>query len=257
VNARDAIQSKFSETGEETDEEIRIQTSNVALSAAQASRHLNAKPGEYVRITITDTGKGMSGRVMDKLFEPFFTTKDEKSGTGLGLAVVYGIVQNHDGFIDVRSAVGEGTTFEVYLPVSNEMLRENVNESVDQTLAAGRGTVLVVEDEPQVRKMLQAVLEKSGYTVVSAENGMEAVTQFEMYQKDIRLVILDMVMPEMSGHQCFHELKRIDPNVKILIITGYTTDGSVDDLVREGALQVIEKPFELHEFTAILQQAIQ
>jgi CheY-like chemotaxis protein len=257
VNARDAIMSKVSETGEERVEEICLRTTNVELSAAQASRHINAKPGKHVRITVTDTGKGMSGEVMKRLFEPFFTTKGEKSGTGLGLAVVYGIVQHHDGFIDVRSTEGEGSTFEVFLPVSKEMRSEKTTDSIEGSLTAGKGTMLVVEDEPQVRKMIRLTLEKSGYTVVSAANGIEAVSKFRTHQNDIDLVILDMVMPEMGGQQCFHELKGMNPDVKIVIMTGYTADGSADDFVRDGALQIIEKPFELREFTKIVQRAIQ
>ena len=256
VNARDAILSMRKDRGEENEEELCLQTSNVELNAAQASRYLNAKPGDYVRITVKDSGKGMSGEVMDRLFEPFFTTKGEKRGTGLGLAVVYGTVQNHGGFIDIKSILGEGSTFDVFLPVSKDTCKESSVKAFSGNLTAGRGTILVVEDEPQVRKMIQMALEKSGYAVITAENGVEAVSQFQRYQSDIDLVILDMVMPKMGGHQCFHELKRIDSEIKIIIITGYTTDGSADDFVEEGALRVIEKPFELDVFTEIVRQAI-
>jgi CheY-like chemotaxis protein len=199
---------------------------------------------------------GISPELIDRLFEPFFTTKGSKTGTGLGLAVVYGIVQNHNGFIDVRSAPGKGASFKILLPILEEQKEQRAKGKQDPNLVYGKGTVLVVEDEKQVRVLAQQALEISGYKVFFAEDGIQAVSLYQEIGNEIDLVILDMIMPKMGGWECFHKLKEINPEVKILIMTGYTTDGSAHDFYKEGALGIIEKPFDLEEFTQYVSKAI-
>jgi two-component system cell cycle sensor histidine kinase/response regulator CckA len=261
VNARDAIESKNQKAKKDTESEspvdlITIQTNNVELNVLDAVRYLNARPGQYVCITVQDTGIGMSSKIMDRLFEPFFTTKGEKRGTGLGLAVVYGIVQNHSGFIDVRSQMGEGSTFKIYLPVLKDTRAETRATAYSPNLTSGKGTVLVADDDKQVKDMVLRALEKSGYSVISAENGFEAMLKYKANREIIDLVVLDMIMPQMSGRDCLLHLREINPAVKVLIMTGYTTNGSAEDLLQEGATGVIRKPFELQAFTEAVQKAI-
>jgi CheY-like chemotaxis protein len=205
---------------------------------------------------VADNGTGMSSDVIDRLFEPFYTTKDEGNGIGLGLAVVYGIVQNHGGFLDVRSQVGKGSTFEIYLPAEESEETKKSPELRSKELAQGHGNVLVVEDEPQVRQMAVRTLQRCGYKVTMAENGLHAISLYQSNKKDIDLIILDMVMPKMGGRECFRRLKEIDPKVKVLCITGYTTEGSYSDLLKEGVLGILEKPLDLYEFAEAAKNAI-
>lgn len=261
VNARDAIEILSEDTrrgagGEPVGGVITMQTENVDLDVFAASRYLNAKPGEYVCISVQDTGNGMSSKIMDRLFEPFFTTKGEKRGTGLGLAVVYGIVQTHSGFIDLQSQPGEGSTFKIYLPVNKDMKIQTKSAVYSPNLTAGKGTVLVADDDNQVKDMVLRALEKSGYSVITAENGYEAMVKYQENRDVIDLVVLDMIMPQMSGRECLFQLRKINPSVKVLIMTGYTTGGSAEDLLEEGAARVIRKPFELQVFTEAVQSVI-
>jgi two-component system cell cycle sensor histidine kinase/response regulator CckA len=259
VNARDAIMSNNDRSrsgGRQPGGMLELSTANVELSARLASRFLNVKPGKYICLTIRDSGTGINPQIMDRLFEPFFTTKGEKRGTGLGLAVVYGIVQNHDGFIDVASKPGEGSIFQIYLPVFKNHQGKPAPKPYMPDLTAGRGTVLVAEDEPQVREMVIRALEKSGYSVLSAADGREAVSLYEKYGEEIDLVVLDMVMPHMGGQECYRQLKAMNPEARIMIMTGYTSDTSAETFFREGNIQVIKKPFELQNFTRSVRQAI-
>jgi PAS domain S-box-containing protein len=261
VNARDAIRNKAATSRLEAITNtglgvVTIKTSNVDLDKRKAKQFLNGKPGKFVSIKVNDTGMGISPELIDRLFEPFFTTKGSKTGTGLGLAVVYGIVQNHNGFIDVRSAPGKGASFKILLPILEEQKEQRAKGKQDPNLVYGKGTVLVVEDEKQVRVLAQQALEISGYKVFFAEDGIQAVSLYQEIGNEIDLVILDMIMPKMGGWECFHKLKEINPEVKILIMTGYTTDGSAHDFYKEGALGIIEKPFDLEEFTQYVSKAI-
>jgi two-component system cell cycle sensor histidine kinase/response regulator CckA len=260
VNARDAIISalKPETTGAPRKDRglLTLRTRNLELDALAASRFLNAKPGSYVCLSVQDNGIGMSAAHMERLFEPFFTTKGEKSGTGLGLAVVYGIVQGHSGFIEVHSREKEGSTFWVFLPAQLQPGRERRPVDSGADLAAGRGTILVAEDDPQVRDMITETLTKSGYAVLLARNGLEAVSLYQGSPRPVDLVILDLVMPQMGGKECYFRLKSLNPKVKILVMTGFTADGSAEEFRREGASGVIIKPFELQEFTETIQRIV-
>jgi two-component system cell cycle sensor histidine kinase/response regulator CckA len=261
MNARDAILSRLdhgsdSRGGARSRGELTLRTRNVDLEWHTAALFLAARPGKYVCISVEDTGMGIPTELMDRLFEPFFTTKGESGGTGLGLAVVFGIVKSHEGFIDVQSREGSGSTFTVYLPCVEESEHETAEEEYAPDLTAGKGSVLVVEDNPQVQGMMIRALEESGYRVYSAKNGIDAVALYRKHGKLLNLVVLDMIMPQMGGRECFYRLKKINPEVKVLIVTGFTTDGSVEDFLEEGARGIMTKPFELQAFTETVQRII-
>jgi two-component system cell cycle sensor histidine kinase/response regulator CckA len=258
VNARDAIVSNLEKekNNGEKHGELVIKSYNVELDWRSASRFLHAKPGRYVCLSIHDSGSGIPQRNIDHLFEPFFTTKGEKTGTGLGLAVVYGIVQNHSGFIDVHSREGSGSIFNIYLPVIEADQLEEVNHSYTPDLTVGKGTILVAEDNPQVQGMIVRALEESGYNVIAAKDGSDAIAFYEKEGSNIDLVILDMLMPHVGGRDCFYRLKEIDPQATILLMTGFTANGSMEDFLEEGAAGVITKPFELQHFTTAIQRAL-
>jgi CheY-like chemotaxis protein len=209
-----------------------------------------------VCLSIHDSGGGIPQNNLDHLFEPFFTTKGEKTGTGLGLAVVYGIVQNHDGFIDVYSREGSGSTFNIYLPVIESSSLEQPNHTYAPDLTVGKGTILVAEDNPQVQGMIVRALEESGYSVIAAEDGSDAIVIYEQRGANIDLVILDMLMPHVGGRDCFYRIREIDPRAAILLMTGFTANGSIEDFLEEGAVGVITKPFELQDFTTTIQKAL-
>jgi len=258
VNARDAIMSSLEKTKNNGEKhgELTIRSYNMELDWRSASRFLHAQPGRYVCLNIHDSGGGIPHKYLDHLFEPFFTTKGEKTGTGLGLAVVYGIVQNHDGFIDVHSKEGSGSVFNIYLPVIEAGQVEKPNHSYAPDLAVGKGTILVAEDNPQVLGMVVRALEESGYSVIATKDGSDAIAIYEKKGESIDLVILDMLMPHVGGRDCFYRIKEIDSRARILLMTGFTANGSIEDFLEEGAAGVITKPFELHNFTAAIQKAL-
>ncbi|HUT66279.1 MAG TPA: response regulator, partial [Spirochaetota bacterium] len=261
VNARDAmIAGKVAikpAIHRKTPENIlTLETSNVDIDQNRATHFLNGKPGSYICVKVSDTGVGMPPEVIERLFEPFFTTKSEKTGIGLGLAVVYGIVHNHNGFFDVQSRLGEGSRFEIFLPVLEESIKGTITDEHKPSLTHGRGAVLVVDDESQMRELAITTLRQCGYNTIVAENGVEALSLYKHRKNEIDLVILDVIMPKMGGWECFHHLKEFDPEVKVLIMTGYTTDGSVEDFLKEGAKDVIIKPFDLDTFTGSVNKAL-
>ncbi len=252
MNARDAMTDAPAGPDGRT---ITIATANIELRDEDVGRYVGARPGRWVRLTVRDTGVGMSPELLERLFIPFVTTKGARSGTGLGLAVVYGIVANHQGFIDVRSEVGKGSTFEVFLPMT-ERREETAEEKVPApTLAHGQGTILVVDDEPQVREVISRVLASCGYTVITADDGREALLRFGDGSA-IDLVILDMVMPGMGGRECLARLREADAAVRVIIATGYTSDGSAQELLGEGALALVEKPLDISSFAGIVQTVL-
>jgi len=258
VNARDAIMSSLEKKNNNGEKhgELVIESYNVELDWRSAARYLHAQPGRYVCLSILDSGGGIPQRNLDHLFEPFFTTKGEKTGTGLGLAVVYGIVQNHDGFIDVHSREGSGSAFNIYLPVFEADQVDEPYHTYTPDLTVGKGTILVAEDNPQVRGMIVRALEESGYSVIAAKDGSDAIAIYEKKGASIDLVILDMLMPHVGGRDCFYRLKEIDAKARILLMTGFTANGSIDDFLDEGAAGVIIKPFELQHFTTTIQKAL-
>ncbi len=259
VNSRDAIMGTQDENQVSSEIKrglIKVTTLNTYFDPAKPPMFINAKPGEYVVLQVKDTGIGMPKEVIEHIFEPFYTTKKSEKGTGLGLSVVYGIVQNHGGFINIESEMGQGTTFEIFFPVANNPSDRDKPSTKESDIYKGEGTILIVEDEKQVRTMEKRILEKSGYNVLTVENGREAIELYRENSNNIDLIILDMIMPEMGGKECFYKLKEINPNAKIIVITGYKTDAIITGLIKEGISGIIEKPFNIHNFTKEVHNAL-
>jgi CheY-like chemotaxis protein len=238
VNARDAMP----EGGK-----MRFETAFAHIDGAFCATHHEAKPGDYVRVSVVDTGSGMDGATQQHIFEPFFTTKEVGKGTGLGLAMVYGVVTQHGGWIDVQSRVGEGTRFDVYFPVQEAAVQIREVKSSLAGVPSGDETVLLAEDEPDVRDFAKRVLEELGYTVLIAGDGEDAVKVFAANQERVGLVILDVVMPKASGPKAYEEIARMRAGMPLLYVSGYNEIVG-DPTVSAGiASQVLQKPFTVEE----------
>ncbi|MFO7598677.1 MAG: PAS domain S-box protein [Candidatus Desulfacyla sp.] len=234
VNARDAIQGAG---------KVTIETRNTILNEAYRAEHAGAVPGEYVMLAVSDAGCGMDRETLENIFEPFFTTKDREKGTGLGLATVYGIVKQNNGFIGVESEPGRGTAFRIYLPRHGEEVEEKV-EAVETETPQGRGeTILIVEDDAPVLQLAQRVLENLGYAVLTSASPAEAITTAREYQGEIHLLMTDVVLPEMSGKELAGEISRIRPAIRTLYMSGYTADVIAHHGVLDEGVQFIGKPF--------------
>jgi CheY-like chemotaxis protein len=178
------------------------------------------KYGPYAFLSIEDSGQGMDEETTARIFEPFFTTKEVGEGTGLGLSIVYGIIKQHEGYINVHSEPGKGTTFKIYLPLSKPM-DEAINEAAPQTMSGGTETVLVAENDADVREMIKEALKGFGYRVVEAENGEKAIRVFHENREGIQLLILDVIMPKKNGQEVFDEIRKIRPDIKAIFTSGY------------------------------------
>jgi CheY-like chemotaxis protein len=183
--------------------------------------HGFGKPGVYALITVADTGVGMDEKTRERIFEPFFTTKESGKGTGLGLALVYAIIKQHDGYIDVYSELHKGSVFNIYLPIVRSKV-EKAEAVEEDALKGGTETILLAEDDRDVRKLTKDVLEKFGYTVVEAQDGEEAVRAFIDNEERIRLLVFDIVMPRKNGAEAYEEIKKISPDIAVLFTSGYT-----------------------------------
>jgi two-component system cell cycle sensor histidine kinase/response regulator CckA len=199
----------------------------------------------YERVRVMDSGSGIDEQTRRRIFEPFFTTKGHGKGTGLGLAVVYGIIKSHHGFIDVESEVGKGTTFSLYFPLPGVQM-ENAAERTDgeeDAVAGGQETVLVVEDEDMLRDLLSGLLRAKGYTVLAAADGEEAVRSYEQHWKEIAVVVTDMGLPRISGAAAFAEMRMINPSARIILASGYIEPQIKAGLLSDGARTFIQKPY--------------
>ena len=212
------------------------------------------KPGKYVLLTVSDTGIGMNKKTQKRIFDPFFTTKEMGRGTGLGLASTYGIIKGHAGYIDVESRKGEGTTFSIYLPASEKNVKNAVN--LPNMVVKGTETVLLVDDEEVVLDVGKDLLETMGYRVLSARDGREAIEVYKKNKEKIDIVILDMVMPDLSGGKVYDELKEIDSDVKVLLSTGYSLDGHAADILRRGCNGFIQKPFSINKLSGKIREIL-
>jgi signal transduction histidine kinase/ActR/RegA family two-component response regulator len=228
-------------------------SSREAFFDGRAARPSGLGPGRYVLLSVEDTGVGIADEIRARIFEPFFTTKPQGQGTGMGLAMVYGTVKHHGGAVEVVSRPGQGSRFEVYLPEAEPPVARPENE---KALTRGHGRILVVDDEPLVREAMQKLLAASGYEVELAGNGREAVELFRARAGDFALVILDMVMPELDGQQCFEELKKIDPKARVLVCTGFGPDGSVQKLLDQGAVGFLQKPCSVEQIAEAVAAAL-
>jgi PAS domain S-box-containing protein len=212
-------------------------------------------PGLYAKLLVTDTGSGMDARTMGRIFEPFFTTKGPGEGTGLGLASVYGIIKNHAGFIGVESEKGKGTTFTLLLPATERQVAEDKTPMA--VLQRGTGTILVVDDEPQIVKVCGRLLQKFGYEVLTAPGGRQAIEMVRRYGAKISLVLLDMTMPEMSGRQTYETLQKLVPGIKVLLSSGCSIEGQAQELLDSGCNGFIQKPFDAVVLSAMVQDILQ
>jgi CheY-like chemotaxis protein len=238
LNARDAMPEGGT---------IEIATGLSVLDETAASSNAEARPGRFVRLSVTDHGCGMNPQVLARIFDPFFTTKDVGKGTGLGLSTIHGIVKQHEGWIDVSSEIGQGSSFRIFLPVSNATATAPASANGDNTaIEPGRGeTILVVEDEGAVRELACAALQKRGYEVLNAENGPRAVEVWESNSAKINLLLTDMVMPSgMSGSQLAKALQSRNPLLKVLYTSGYSSEFLKKDSPGTQGIDFLPKPYD-------------
>ena len=236
VNGRDAMPNGG---------KLTIETANVELDEFYARSHVDVKPGHYVMFSVSDTGVGMTPEVRERIFEPFFTTKEKGKGTGLGLSTSYGIVKQSEGDIWVYSVQGKGTTFKIYLPRVNEPLEEIRKEVLKEELPRGNETILIVEDEEEVRKLAGKILERQGYRILETPNGDDALLACERSKSPIHLMLADIIMPGMSGSELAKLLEPLYPEIKILYMSGYTDNTIVRHGVLEKGVNYIQKPFTM------------
>ena len=252
VNARDAI----SDTGK-----LTIETCAVTIDETYRSNHLEAIPGEYVMLAVSDNGSGMSQETLSHLFEPFFTTKEMGKGTGLGLATVYGIVKQNSGIINVYSEPGQGTTFKIYLPKYNAKSDQKPASDVANQATHGLETILLVEDEAMILQMSKMMAEKHGYNVLPARTPGEAIRWAKEYPGKIHLLITDVVMPEMNGRDLARTISPLLPRLKRLFMSGYTANVIAHHGVLDEGVNFIQKPFTMKDFVAkiraVLDQALE
>lgn len=247
VNARDAMPRGG---------RLSLNVSTATFGEAQLRGYVGAKPGRYVVLTMEDTGEGIDPEILPRIFEPFFSTKEVGSGTGLGLSTVLGIVNSHEGFITVESEPGTGTMFHVHLPAADS--REASAAPLERTpLPAGNGElVLVVDDEPAVRRATQRVLEKFGYRVLSAANGREGLALFLLQRENVRAVVTDLMMPEMNGIALVTSLRELNPDLAIVAATGLEQADNSDDLLTLGVRELLPKPYAPAELVAALDREL-
>jgi two-component system, cell cycle sensor histidine kinase and response regulator CckA len=247
VNARDAMPRGG---------KLSMRTANISINEVEAAKRPPMTPGRYILLSVSDTGHGMDEATKAHIFEPFFTTKEIGKGTGLGLATVYGVVKQSGGFIWVDSSLGEGTTFEVYLP---QVAGQAANDEAEQKPSAIRGgseTVLVVEDEAGVRELACQFLRVKGYTVLEAEGGLEALAVSRRHPGTIHLLLSDMVMPKMSGGELAAELKAIRPEIRVAFMSGYSEFSRGDLGKGFPEAPVLQKPFSPASLVEIVREAL-
>ncbi|NQU09116.1 MAG: PAS domain S-box protein [Candidatus Abyssubacteria bacterium] len=231
-----------------------IETSVETFVEEYANRHTGAKSGSHVCVSVTDTGIGMDKGTLQRIFEPFFTTKEEGKGTGLGLSMIYGVVKNHGGFVNVYSEPRAGTTIKVYLPASG---KSPVKQSVKlETPSGGDELILVVDDEESMRAFAKEALEARGYRVLLAADGEEAVEVFKERDGDISLVILDMIMPKMGGRETYSRLKEMNSETKALLSTGYSQNGKAQEILSSGVKGFIQKPYQVNELLSKVRSVL-
>ncbi len=233
--------------------ELYLQTANVFLDKDFIKPH-KVSSGNYVKISVTDTGIGMDKSMLGRIFDPFFSTKGMGRGTGLGLASAYGILENHNGAINVYSEVGKGTSFTIYLPSSEKEIVKDVQ--IPMTPETGSGTILLVDDEEIILEVAQPMLELLGYDVLIAGNGKEALEILKAGKMKIDLVILDMIMPGMSGSATFDKIQALNTDIKVLLSSGYSMNGDATDILSRGCAGFIQKPFNINELSEKIQEVL-
>jgi len=233
--------------------ELILKTMNVTHRKMKNKRY-DPKPGQYVLLQVTDNGTGMDEKTIERIFEPFFTTKEMGGGSGLGLASVYGIIKGHGGYIDVDSEKGHGATFSIYLPASDQSVQKT-SEPYERIIK-GDETVLLVDDEEVVIDVGVQLLKKLGYNVLEAGSGKEAIQLFGEWCDKIDIVILDMIMPDIGGGEVYDSIKEIDPQVKVLLSSGYSIDGQATDILERGCNSFIQKPFNMKVLSKKIREVL-
>lgn len=223
---------------------LTIETELREIEAAPDFEYVEGKPGRYACISVSDTGSGMNGETSARIFEPFFTTKEVGKGTGLGMAIVYGIVKQHNGFITVYSELGQGTTFRIYIPVAETKHAEDEMKPVQTAPKGGQETILLAEDDANVRKLVVTILTKYGYDVIQAEDGQDAVDKFAANKEKISLILMDMIMPKKNGKEAYEEISLMKQKVKVLYTSGYTADFIQNRGVSGEGIELIMKPVQ-------------
>jgi CheY-like chemotaxis protein len=244
VNARDAIEEARTRASEM---KITIETTNQIVDENYAEEHGEARPGNFVVLIVSDTGKGMSEETLSHIFEPFFTTKELSRGTGLGLATIYGIVKQNGGNIYVYSEPDKGTTFKILWPAAKNASLSQGKRTVDEEALRGNETILVVEDEDEIRAFVQRGLERLGYNVLVAANGKEALAVLNKRSKSIDLLFTDVIMPQMDGRELADVVTKHVPEVKILFASGYTDNHIAHRGILDRGIYFINKPFSIEQ----------
>ncbi len=236
---------------------LKIKTASVSVGADYCMDHIEAKPGHYVAVIFSDTGVGMDKETLERIFEPFYTTKEVGKGTGLGLSMVFGMIKQHDGFIMFDSVINEGSEFRVYLPVTDVTLEpSSAEKEVPKKQTHIVETILLVDDEDMVRDLGADYLAEMGYTVRTASNGRQALEIYRDQQAQISLVLLDLIMPEMSGKACLEELLKINPDVKVVVVSGYCSDETPGGSANLGARGFVSKPYDLDGLMNTIQKVL-
>ncbi len=247
VNARDAMPDSG---------KLVFETENVILDEEYCKMHLGTTPGEYVVLSVSDTGHGMDRETVEHIFEPFFTTKETGRGTGLGLATVYGIVKSHGGHISCYSEPGQGTTFKIYFPVIEQEREVAREREAEIPVKGGNETILLVDDEEDIRDLGESVLTRFGYTVIMVSDGESALEIYRQEKEKIALVLLDLIMPGMGGSRCLEEILKIDPDARVIIASGYSADGKAKEALESGAVEFIGKPFQLRDMLRKVREVL-
>jgi PAS domain S-box-containing protein len=246
VNARDAMPDGGT---------LILRTENISLDGASDRGRLQAPPGDYVQLSVADTGLGMDRETLEHIYEPFFTTKEVGVGTGLGLAMVYGILRSHKGYIDCESRPGEGTTFRLYFPVIDQKAAaETAAEIADAE--GGAETILLVDDERAILDIGAGSLARFGYKVLTAADGESGLELYRDNREEIDLVVLDLNMPGIGGRRCLEEILALEPSARVIIASGYSSRGSREEAIEAGAAAFIDKPFDVHQLLKMIRKVL-
>ncbi|MEA3358182.1 MAG: PAS domain S-box protein [Thermodesulfobacteriota bacterium] len=247
INARDAMPDGG---------KVIFETMNVSIDEGYMNTHLGAVPGNYVLLSVSDTGHGIDKESVEHIFEPFYTTKERGKGTGLGLAMVYGIVKSHNGYIMCYSEEGEGTTFKIYFPVMEIETGGLQHKERIMDIKGGNETILIVDDEENLREIGMEMLTKVGYTTLTAPDGEGALKIYRKRKDEIDLIIMDLIMPGMGGKKCLEKILKIDPNTRVIISSGYSSNGHTKEIFKAGAKGFINKPYDINQMLRVVREIL-
>ncbi|MGC2474480.1 MAG: ATP-binding protein, partial [Candidatus Sulfotelmatobacter sp.] len=235
---------------------LMLETSNAILDDSYVRQHQPVEPGRYVMLAVSDTGIGMSPETLTRIFEPFYTTKEVGKGTGLGLSMVYGIVKQSGGYVWVYSEPNQGTTFKIYLPRVDQPVEDMAPDKQPVNVMRGTETILLVEDDPQLRQLSSSVLSHCGYNILTASTPEEGLAICEVNHNDIRLLVTDVVMPRINGRQLAQRVARMRPKIRVLYISGYTDNAIVHYGVLDPGLWFLPKPFTISSLVAKVREVL-